>query len=134
MYYGSYRTLKVDKQSSYSCSKAHLPKITGVSERFQHYFGVLNCPTRCYAKCGDTYHCCVAPPPPPKENCFPFSARVALESGKSVTMSELQIGDRVQTSKYTGKLFCKKLGQMYHDTKCLHVATNNYTKFVENWS
>ena len=33
--------------------------------------------------------------------CFPATARVALESGKSVTMSELQMGDRVQTGRET---------------------------------
>ena len=32
-------------------------------------------------------------------SCFPTTARVNLEGGKSVTMSELQIGDRVQTGK-----------------------------------
>ena len=29
--------------------------------------------------------------------CFPSTARVHLENGKVVTMSELQVGDRVQT-------------------------------------
>ena len=29
--------------------------------------------------------------------CFPSSARLQLENGKSVTMSELQVGDQVQT-------------------------------------
>ena len=29
--------------------------------------------------------------------CFPSSFKVSLENGDSVTMSELQIGDRVQT-------------------------------------
>ena len=31
--------------------------------------------------------------------CFPSVAKVKVENGKSVTMSELQIGDRVQTGK-----------------------------------
>ena len=30
-------------------------------------------------------------------SCFPSTARVSLENGKSLTMSELQTGDRVQT-------------------------------------
>ena len=29
--------------------------------------------------------------------CFPATARLSLENGKSVMMSELQVGDRVQT-------------------------------------
>ena len=44
--------------------------------------------------------CCGNCPPPPV-HCFPITARVSLESGKSVTMSELQIGDRVQTGKHS---------------------------------
>ena len=35
------------------------------------------------------------PPPPP--TCFPSTGLVNLENGKSVTMSELKIGDQVQT-------------------------------------
>ena len=38
-----------------------------------------------------------------QEVCFPSSARISLENGKKVTMSELQIGDRVQTGKITRK-------------------------------
>ena len=30
-------------------------------------------------------------------DCFPAAARVSLGNGKSTTMSELKIGDRVQT-------------------------------------
>ena len=29
--------------------------------------------------------------------CFPGTARVSLENGKSITMAELQVGDRVRT-------------------------------------
>ena len=36
---------------------------------------------------------------PSCSSCFPTTARVTLESGISVAMSELQIGDRVQTGK-----------------------------------
>ena len=32
-------------------------------------------------------------------DCFPSSARVSLEDGKSVLMSDLKIGDKVQTGK-----------------------------------
>ena len=34
------------------------------------------------------------------ESCFPSMAKVKVESGKSVKMYELQIGDRVQTSMF----------------------------------
>ena len=33
----------------------------------------------------------------PSDGCFPSTARVSLEHGESVSMSELQIGDRVKT-------------------------------------
>ena len=97
VYHGSYGSLKGNEQSSYSCSRAHLPQITGVSRTFNNYFGVLSCPTLCFADCGHTYHCCVAPPPTTTEQSFPSAATVILENGKSATMSELKIGDKVQT-------------------------------------
>ena len=34
--------------------------------------------------------------------CFPSTSRVTLENGKSVAMSELQIGDRVKTGNSMG--------------------------------
>ena len=43
------------------------------------------------------------PPPPPKKGCFPSSAKVNLEKGKVIRMSELQIGDKVQTGKFIKK-------------------------------
>ena len=96
---GSYASLWADRNARYSCSKAHLHKITsGAAFLFD---AVEQCHSSCYAKCGDTYHCCDAPE---QESCFPSSARVLLETGKSVTMSELQIGDRVQTGKFFEKL------------------------------
>ena len=33
------------------------------------------------------------------EGCFPSFAKVKLENGKPLAMSELQIGDKVQTGK-----------------------------------
>ena len=47
------------------------------------------------------------PSPPPSKGwqCFPSSANVLLESGKSVKMSELQIGDLVQTGISSVLLF-----------------------------
>ena len=37
------------------------------------------------------------PPSPPPSSCFPSVAKVKLANGKSVPMSELKIGDQVQT-------------------------------------
>ena len=45
------------------------------------------------------------PPPPPSSGCFPPSASVILDSGKSVKMDELQIGDRVKTGTRFPLLF-----------------------------
>ena len=59
-----------------------------------------NCPR---GACTDGYgnpYCCKCPPPPappPAGGCFPSTSRVTLENGESVTMSELQGGDMVQT-------------------------------------
>ena len=35
----------------------------------------------------------------PPSACFPHGAKVKIENGNSVQMSELQIGDRVQAGK-----------------------------------
>ena len=35
-----------------------------------------------------------------KKRCFPSTAKLNLKNGESVTMSELQVGDRVQTGKH----------------------------------
>ena len=34
--------------------------------------------------------------------CFPSTAKVTLNNGKSITMSELEIGDKVQTGTCIG--------------------------------
>ena len=80
--------------------------------------GPVNCPDNCIASCDriNTYFCCFCdgesttstttstttttkppPPPPAKNKCFPSTARVTLKDGKTVTMSQLKIGDQVQT-------------------------------------
>ena len=64
------------------------------------------CP--CHCDCGttvDVFDECVCarcrPPPPPPEDddddCFPSTAKVNLDNGKTVTMSELKVGDFVAT-------------------------------------
>ena len=58
-----------------------------------------DCPcSPCLDGYGNPYCCmCAPPPPPPPPGCFPSTSRVTLENGESVTMSELQGGDMVQT-------------------------------------
>ena len=53
----------------------------------------------CGCKCGTEWNKDVAGHHRCKKckNCFPGTARLTLENGKSITMSELQVGDRVQT-------------------------------------
>ena len=40
------------------------------------------------------------PSPSSSSGCFPSESRVKLENGESVTMSELQIGDKIQTGTH----------------------------------
>ena len=65
----------------------------------------------CIAQCFDrragrngrySLYCCDCPPPPPPPvtRCFPSTATVSLENGKSVKMSELQVTDKVQIRMY----------------------------------
>ena len=63
------------------------------------------CGALCRTNGRNTFHCCSCPPPPPpppppKRGCFPSTARVSLENGKSVMMSELQEEDHVQIGIY----------------------------------
>ena len=62
--------------------------------------GSLDCGDRCicYPYPYPPY-CCDCSPPPPSSECFPATATVSLENGETVTMSELQIGDKVATGK-----------------------------------
>ena len=46
------------------------------------------------------------PSPSSSSGCFPSESRVKLENGKSVTMSELQIGDKIQTGTHQYSLLC----------------------------
>ena len=73
------------------------------------------CGTRCSDATADTrFPCCVGCFVPPTITttttpvlhidwgnvCFPSTAQVNLENGKPVTMSELKIGDRIQTGRH----------------------------------
>ena len=49
--------------------------------------------------CNNIYSPVAPPPAPSQRGCFPSTARVILENGKSVTMSELQTWDKVQTGR-----------------------------------
>ena len=46
--------------------------------------------------------------PPPSRSCFPLNAKVKVGNGKSVQMSELQIGDRVQAGIKHFYYLCRK--------------------------
>ena len=70
--------------------------IAGKSWRYRYAYCNLHCGLHC--------RYCENPPsrlqtttkgPPPA--CFPSTAKVNLQTGKTVTISELQAGDRVQT-------------------------------------
>ena len=52
----------------------------------------------CEGRCAfDPGYCCNCQFCP--KGCFPAASKVSLENGKSVTMSELQVGDKVKTGK-----------------------------------
>ena len=64
----------------------------------------IRCSSSCardiYALFEEDYYCCKCkppPPPPPRPACFPSDAKVDVENGKSIRMSELQIRDQLQT-------------------------------------
>ena len=69
------------------------------------------CPQSYRCWMGWAAHCCFPSPQPEecqnKKECFPSTAQLILENGKSVAMSELQVGDRVQTGilSILGKYF-----------------------------
>ena len=56
-------------------------------------------------------HCC------PCGACFPGTGTFNLENGKSVKMSELQIGDRVQTGKKSVKMSELQIGDKVQTDK-----------------
>ena len=83
-------------------------------DRLCCYYRIPGSPREWYHAVDDCYeHCrsskcryCLDPPsryqtttPAPPPSCFPSAARVNLQTGETVTMSELQIGDRVQTGE-----------------------------------
>ena len=52
------------------------------------------CPRRCYTDPFSGYDCCEC------GECFPAAARISLETGDTITMMELERGDRVKTGQY----------------------------------
>ena len=104
VWYARYGSRKVSKPKyHYCCSRSDsseiYPRFRGTIDDYSYY-----CSTMCVATCGDKYHCCEgiptrtkAPGASSSSSCFPSSASVNLQNGKSVTMSDLQIGDKVQT-------------------------------------
>ena len=62
-------------------------------------------------------HCC----PCGSRPCFPSVARVSLESGRSISMAELQVGDRVQAGNcnfnvdlYTSNYLKQEVKDLWH--------------------
>ena len=53
----------------------------------------------CYCDCGTCIYALLNTPICCQCSCFPSTARVSLENGRSVTMDQLQIGDRIRTGK-----------------------------------
>ena len=43
--------------------------------------------------------------PPPSSGCFPSFGKVSIESGKSVQISELQIGNKVKAGRNLKEVF-----------------------------
>ena len=55
--------------------------------------------------------------------CFPAAATVKLESGKSLKMSELQIGDQVETGKKCVKMSELQIGdRVQTGKKCVKMS------------
>ena len=63
---------------------------------------------KCKAACtndnGTTFECCHCLPSPPPPGCFSAKSTAKLATGKTITMSKLQIGDKVQTGMDTEKV------------------------------
>ena len=74
---------------------------------------------------------------------FPSASKIKLENGKSVMMSELQIGDQVQTGADVGRFLLCFLLFLYQECKtseiitfqCNHVMIKdkNYVKLTITW-
>ena len=65
-----------------------------------------NCKAACTNDGGNTYECChcPSPSPPPSGGCFSAKSTAKLATGKTITMAELKIGDKVQTGMDTEKV------------------------------
>ena len=113
---------------------APLLVLGGPCKRSDAYIERKGCAS-CGCPCGDyfstssnQYECKTCPPPPPPANtggddCFPSAARVSLENGKSVMMSELQIGDKVQTGMFTFSTLMTLASDTF-STRCTIHATH----------
>ena len=59
------------------------------------------------------------PPPTPPPRCFPASAKVNLENGKTVEMSQLHTGDQVQIGKQIITVHNSSCGKVIFSQACV---------------
>ena len=119
VWYGRYGSRKISKPSYHYCcsrSDSYVIDYRGAIADYSYF-----CPTECVPQCSNKYHCCEGIPtqtkaPGASSSCFPSTASLNLHNGKSVTMSELQIGDKVQTGRVLMFWLC--------DKKVLHVIVH----------
>ena len=76
-----------------TCKDSDIKRCAGWSS--DHICGISGCKNVCYP---DLLSCCDCSEVE-TVSCYPSASVVNLENGKSVTMSELLLGDRVQISK-----------------------------------
>ena len=75
------------------------------SKTFQRdYCGLQGCKACKVSGFVPPYHCCNC-----SSTCFPSEASLILENGKSVAMSQLQVGDKVETGKLNSTYFVQIL-------------------------
>ena len=93
------------------------------SENFIDRKGCAACNCQCgsyWSRASNQYECSTCPPPPPPPSggghCFPSAARVSLENGQTVIMSELQAGDKVKTGNFHFNSKTIQSNVVFHNT------------------
>ena len=109
---GAYRCSITIFGNAYCCSCIDWSKYVPVD----YWYTLTQCNNLCRARITlnfqERFYCCTcldevtptttaAPPLPSSPPCFPSHAKMSLKNGNTVMMSELQIGDQVQTGTNT---------------------------------